>query len=1105
VNTHPIAARPTVNTVESSVFISADFLMTKESEQYNNRRWFKDMLQRPVSQATGYPPKSFASSLTDKSKLSRKRFFQLSGIELKDMMHFWYDENAISIESLRYLNRFLPKGSILIGYELGEPTRKVLDRAGIRYVDIWLHPIRFYEDVLFGFSSGTRSVYEGLKKFHLSDENFWLYADRLRIQLYKGWRRDERDLTPGSALLVGQTLEDKALCRGGKMLSLFDFKQEVETLTSEYAKVYYSRHPFVKKGDEAVLDWLATFKNIEFASDPAYHLIANPAIKKVAALSSSVVHEARFFGKKTEFFYKPIFTLGKRFGHDYLTVYQEFVSAHFWADALRSIYPVRECSRIGYADSKDKLRDMLAFYWNWSSLDKTESMRQKLNAVAGKVHKTSKPPSTTERLAGSSGSAIVPRPTRGQSDKQFIRSARVAFAKASLITFDVFDTLIERPFENYENVFALIAPQAFQLTGLPAEVFVEMRQRARAFAEARRVNEEVPLLMRYAALCEKAGVPKEHAQVLADYEFETDLSLMQPRKMGAALFELALTMGKRVALISDIYYTSEQVALMLERCGIRGFERLFTSCEVGKLKHSGTLFAVVQETMKVAADNIVHVGDNEHSDVKMAQAAGWTAFHLKSAGDAFKDRSKLSHALKHAHAPTQSLLRGLISHKFHDNPKAGLIPTWCEGDAYRFGYSLAGPIFWGFAQWVLKRAMADGVSHLYFLARDGDIVKQMYDRIAAEVPGAPSAHYLLASRRSVNVASLKTVEDAIKLLKVNFTPCPIGRLLQVRFGVEPSRISSADLAAGEYETANSMANFQLHQSRLEAVVRSLWPVIAENSAEEWIALEAYYRREGLFDSPRAAIVDIGHNGTMQQSLARMTQTSLPGYYFVTYSGIAEIEKNGLSAKGYLAEHLDGKTTSHPYCARLLMFELLFLNDTGSFVKFTRQGGQLIPVHLPLDKEQGRVAFIREVYRGAVDLAVDLASSGHDPVTEIRFTPDELVAPYLAMLADPSQAEARMMEGLCFENVYSGRDERYILAPAGVDTESIWLEGRDASRGTTGNSRPWFHTVFEHAVRRCTSEVKLRKYRQDPRRFFLESRHSLVRALAVIAPREASQS
>ena len=96
----------------------------------------------------------------------------------------------------------------------------------------------------------------------------------------------------------------------------------------------------------------------------------------------------------------------------------------------------------------------------------------------------------------------------------------------------------------------------------------------------------------------------------------------------------------------------------------------------------------------------------------------------------------------------------------------------------------------------------------------------------------------------------------------------------------------------------------------------------------------------------------------------------------------------------------------------------------------------------------------------------------------------------------------MVQNMCFENVYSGRDVRYIVAPQGVQTESIWPEGRNALRGAVQQPRPWFPAAFEYVVQRCLSETKLRKYRQDPRRFFMDSRHALVRALALIAPHEA---
>jgi len=418
------------------VYIAADFLMTKESEQFNNRRWFKDMLHRPLVISTGQSPEAFSSSLTDKSKLNRKEFFALSGIELEDTLQFWFNPLKITQKSIDYLNTFLPKGSILIGYELGEPTRDVLKRAGIVYIDIWLHPIRFYDDILFGFSSNNKNVYEGIKPFHLSDDQFWLYADRLKIQLYKGFRRDEVELEENSCLLVGQTLEDKAICKEGRMLNLLDFKKEIEALSREYKRIYFSRHPFVKSGDEEILKWLKTIPNLELTDIPSYFLISNKNIKKVVAISSSVVHEARFFGKKIDFFYKPIFTFGQRFEKDYLTIYHSFLSPHFWESALKKVRRVKEnCPVTLFDEKKDKLRDMLAFYWGWLNVDKTETMRQKLNAVAFKVHEMSKKEQQKSNLEKNSKlvyKADLVSLNIGQTEKEFLSKVKKEILKADV-------------------------------------------------------------------------------------------------------------------------------------------------------------------------------------------------------------------------------------------------------------------------------------------------------------------------------------------------------------------------------------------------------------------------------------------------------------------------------------------------------------------------------------------------------------------------------------------------------------------------------------------------------------------------------------------------
>ena len=204
------------------IVIASDFLMTKESEQASNRRWVMDLLFRPILLGSGVKPEGFASSLVGGSgKFSRVEFFARSGLKVDiDEVQWWYDGGRVSQESVDYLGSFLDEETLVVGYELSEATRGVLKRAGVPYVDIWLHPVRFLDDVLFAFGTNEESIWRGLKGFHLKDGVCWSYADRLKIGLYKGWKRPELKIAEGSALFVGQTLQDKAVCRDGRMLTV---------------------------------------------------------------------------------------------------------------------------------------------------------------------------------------------------------------------------------------------------------------------------------------------------------------------------------------------------------------------------------------------------------------------------------------------------------------------------------------------------------------------------------------------------------------------------------------------------------------------------------------------------------------------------------------------------------------------------------------------------------------------------------------------------------------------------------------------------------------------------------------------------------------------
>jgi len=325
------------------IFLASDPLSTKEKEQYSNRRWLKDILTRPIQRATGICPEELLSSLVNPKFIDRRTFFAKSGITLDiDTTHFWYDDTQITQDSIDYLRNFVDTNSLVIGYELSAQTRSILDRMGVSWIDLWLHPVRFMDDILFAMQSNHPETRKRLFGYNVSEDQMALYADRIRIQTYKGWRRVEAKIKPNSALLVGQTLNDKSVLHNGAFLSLLDYKERIEDIARMHNAVYFARHPYLKKGDEEIMAYLKSIKNLEMAAEPAYRMLSSNKIRTVFGLSSSVIVEARYFDKSTEFLYRPVLTFGQVDDpRSHASIFQDFISPHFWSDILAPLMTTR--------------------------------------------------------------------------------------------------------------------------------------------------------------------------------------------------------------------------------------------------------------------------------------------------------------------------------------------------------------------------------------------------------------------------------------------------------------------------------------------------------------------------------------------------------------------------------------------------------------------------------------------------------------------------------------------------------------------------------------------------------------------------------------------
>jgi hypothetical protein len=260
-----------------------------------------------------------------------------------------------------------------------------------------------------------------------------------------------------------------------------------------------------------------------------------------------------------------------------------------------------------------------------------------------------------------------------------------------------------------------------------------------------------------------------------------------------------------------------------------------------------------------------------------------------------------------------------------------------------------------------RRLSAEGYSTVYFLAREGQLLQRLFE-IHAAVTGTRGleTRYLHISRRAAFGASLRSLDEE------TFAP-----LFDQYFAVSAADfLSSLGLNAGEQIATTGAAGVQLDRIEADWPKSAAWralrasPVFARiyerNRQMRRHAFDAYARTIGLQLQDRAAVVDVGWRGSIQDYLSALLapKHGLDGYYLGLLPDTqthAHNRKHGL---------LFSPATRHRPLGRAInesraLFELLLAANHGAVTGYTvEQSGAGSPVFDPLDADwQG----LRETY------------------------------------------------------------------------------------------------------------------------------------------------
>jgi FMN phosphatase YigB (HAD superfamily) len=399
----------------------------------------------------------------------------------------------------------------------------------------------------------------------------------------------------------------------------------------------------------------------------------------------------------------------------------------------------------------------------------------------------------------------------------------------SIYSFDLFDTLVTRPFAAPTDAFSLMEGHARYRFGFLARVgFPRLRVGAEKIARWRSRAEDVSLVEIYRVLAFFVRNPAD----LLRREIQVEMALMRPIAKNVEEVVRLGRSGKRCCIVSDMYLPLAVVRRIVRR-HVGDFD-CHVSSKLRLTKASGALFSHVADHYGIPLANIRHTGDNPHSDQLVPRRLGATATAVPARG-------------RQGRHPT--LIEKLEPDDLPDDPLA------------RLGYHLVGPCCAAFARFVGSN-LGDETAKIVFGARDTYLIKEIFDRL---YPGLDTTYFRI-SRRAVYLADYAVDHDPDRLFEGRIDASQFFR----RIG-----LPCAEGLLGKTP--------RLHREEFLEAARAAG--LDELAQVEREILSGYFDSLGF--AGKVAYVDLGWRGSLQNAAQRIVgqRCELEGYYFgVTIPG-----------------------------------------------------------------------------------------------------------------------------------------------------------------------------------------------------------------------------
>ena len=489
------------------------------------------------------------------------------------------------------------------------------------------------------------------------------------------------------------------------------------------------------------------------------------------------------------------------------------------------------------------------------------------------------------------------------------------------VSFDVFDTLIFRTVSNPEDVWEMVSQiykerfNSSMISFKSKRVYAERKAR-------QKYQKEVTIDEIYEFFDDSVTICNNLKEIEKDVEVRNCVE----NKLMLDVIKWCKTQGKCIIIVSDMYLTSDVFQKIFDKLTIN-FDYLFISGEIGLTKRKGDLFPYVLDKLSISANQLIHIGDDLNNDISQPQRFG-----IKSLV-----RIMDSTLINFYHTSTGLVERHLqgffLNHfRLYEKPNESL---------FRIGFSVLGPFIYSFCNWVHNKREELALDRLYFLARDGYLIFEIYKLLYPN----DEIYYICLNKNMLRLPSLeKHSSEIIEMIP----PRPSYGWTELFDFLNISDISSAKRILVEKEVNDEFVLAdELKSGRYDRILSELITLQSEKIEEQKNLLREYLDNNKL-TSGKVGLVNNSMQGTCQRMLNRLYKsenihTDIYGIQFVADNKCKK--EFGDNVQTFFNDIEDVRLDSFMFMRYCLVFEHLLFEPCGSAKQLYRDKNNRVKVQM----------------------------------------------------------------------------------------------------------------------------------------------------------------